>query len=552
MATTSDRWIGGHQARFWKLVSGHAHAVNALATGISALPAAAGPFAAARAMTRFLNNDAIPFHALIEPAQDAVRSALAGRGGRFVLVVHGWCMFNFRTHDSKGDRRRRSHAADLGYELGSALAVDADDGRPLGPMEFRLRTAGGVLSTRLGGAEDPPGRVDELGDAMAAAESWRLPRTPVHVVDREADSVGHYRDWDAAGRLFVVRADASREVLHGGRERKLDGVAAGLAGEFVAARGDDGGPAIVTLKAGAGRIKAAEAGVVLHRAARRNTGEKTAAGGKKQVDVPGPPLPLRPVATRVVGDLGAVLAEWRLFTNVPAERADAATIGRWYARRWEVETYHKLLKSAGMNAEGWRQQEGEAFLRRLCAASLACLTVWHLRREESEEAAKLRATLVRLSGRRMKHGVESTAPALLAGLEKLLATLDLLESHDLDDLRRLARSIPPNSSTPRSADLCRQGCPPRVKGRRVRPAEAASVRRGAAGSAGGRRVRPAAWGRGRDGRGSRSRPGSSRRRRGRSGRRRRVASRSRRLGSGRRGWRGCRPRGGRRRLRARR
>ncbi|KAJ3066534.1 hypothetical protein HK102_007631 [Quaeritorhiza haematococci] len=433
-----------HQKRYRKLVSEHAHAVNPAVTGISALPGTARPFAAVRAMSRFLDDEDVPSHALIEPAQDAVREVLGSGPGRFALVVHDWCMFNFGSHDSKGDRRRRSHEADLGYELGSALVLDAADGRPLGPMEFRLRTAGGMLSTRLGGAGLPPGHVDELGDAMAAAESWRLPRDLVHVVDREADSVGHYREWQAAGRLFVVRADASRKVLHGGRERKLDDVAAGLAGEFRDAAAAAGGPTVVTLRAGVGRVKAAEAAVVLHRPARRNTGEKTAAGNKKQVDVAGPPLPLRPVVTRVVGEMGTVLAEWRLFTNVPAEAADAATLGRWYARRWEVETYHKLLKSAGMNAEAWRQREGEAFLRRLCVASMACLTVWHLRRDESDEAKRLRTTLVRLSGRSMRHKVESTAPALLAGLERLLAVDDLMRRDDLDEILALARRVLPH------------------------------------------------------------------------------------------------------------
>ena len=424
-------------------MSEHAHAVNAAVTGISALPGAAGPLAAARAMTRFLNHDEVPFHALIEPAQDAVREALAARPGRFAPIVHDWCMFNFGSHDSKGDRRR-SHAADVGYELGSALAVDADDGRPLGPMEFRLRIAGGVLSTRPGGAEDPPGRVDELGDVMAAAESRRPPRRPVHVVDREADSVGRYREWQAAGRLFLVRADASRVLLHGGRERKLDDVVAdlGAAGAFVDAA-DAGGPAIVTIAAGVGRVKAAEAAVVLHRPAKRTAGGKTAGGHKRKQEVPGPPPPLRMVVTRVVGDLGTVLAEWRLLANVPAEEADAATIGRWYARRWEVETYHRLLKTSGMNAEAWRQQEGEAFLRRLCIASTACLTVWHLRRDESAEAARLRKTLVRLSGRRMRRGVESTAPALLAGLERLLAIDDLMRTEDLAEVLALARRALP-------------------------------------------------------------------------------------------------------------
>ena len=169
-------------------------------------------------MTRFLNHAEIPFHALIEPAQDAVRSELARRPGRFVLVVHDWCMFNFNRHTSKRDRYVRSHDTDLGYELGTALAVDAAAGRPLGPMEFRLRTAEGMLSSRLGGAALPPGHVDELDEAMAAAAGWGLGRTPVHVIDREADSVGHYRRWHAAGYRFVVRADHDRVVLHQGRQ----------------------------------------------------------------------------------------------------------------------------------------------------------------------------------------------------------------------------------------------------------------------------------------------------------------------------------------------
>lgn len=420
-------------------MSEHAHAVNALVTGLSALPGAARPFAAARAMTRFLNHEGIPFHALIEPAQDAVRATLAGRPGRFVLVAHDWCMFNFNRHASKRDRYVRSHAADAGYELGTALAIDADDGSPLGPMEFRLRTASGMLCTRPGGAALPPGHVDELDDVMAAAAGWHPGRTPVHVIDREADSVGHYRRWHAAGHRFVVRADRSRAVLHGGRECELGEVVAGLAGSFVEPRDASGRPEVVTTRAGTGTVRVAEAAVVLHRPARRQTGERTAGGNKRQVEVPGPPLPLRLVVTRVVDDSGAVLAEWWLLTNVGAGDADASTIGRWYAWRWAIESYHKLLKSAGMNAEAWQQESGAAFLRRLCVASMACLTAWHLRRDASPEAARLRVILVRLSGRQMKHRVESTAPALLAGLERLLAIDDLMQVEDLDEILQLAR-----------------------------------------------------------------------------------------------------------------
>ena len=121
-------------------------------TGLSALPGTTQYLAATRAMSRFLNHDDIPFHALIEPAQDAIHSALGRRRGRFVLVVHDWCMFDFNAHTPKRDRYVRYHDADLGYESGNVLVVNAVDGRPIGPVEFRLRTAVGMLSTRVGGA----------------------------------------------------------------------------------------------------------------------------------------------------------------------------------------------------------------------------------------------------------------------------------------------------------------------------------------------------------------------------------------------------------------
>ncbi|HEY2909060.1 MAG TPA: hypothetical protein VGI99_02385 [Gemmataceae bacterium] len=43
----------------------------------------------------------------------------------------------------------------------------------------------------------------------------------------------------------------------------------------------------------------------------------------------------------------------------------------------------------------------------------------------------------------MKYGVADTAPALLAGLEKLLAVLQLLETHKLDEILELARRCLP-------------------------------------------------------------------------------------------------------------
>jgi len=422
-----------HRNRFHRLVREHAHSVNPAVTGPSALTKTARQFAATKAMSRFLNHEKVTLPALIEPAQEAVRKALRESVAAVVLVVHDWCMFSFNTHTGKKDKYQRSGPNDCGYELGSALVVDAADGRPLGPMEFRLRTAEGTLSTRPGDAIYPTSHVDELADVMRDARRWNLGKPIVHVIDREADSVGHYRRWQAAGHTFVVRADDNRVVTWNGQVVKLPAIAAALIYRDVLDA--DGQPLIVTTSTGVGRVQVAEAAIVLHRPAKVNV------DGKK-TEVPGPPLPVRLVVTRVVDALGVVLAEWLLFTNAAAE-FDAPTIGRWYAWRWRIETFHKLLKSAGQNAEKWEQETGEAFAKRLVVAAMACLTVWHLQRDPSPEAAEFRALLIRLSGRQMKRGVPETAPALLAGLEKLLTIVNLLETYNLADVLALARRVLP-------------------------------------------------------------------------------------------------------------
>ena len=395
-------------------------------------------------MSRFVNHEQIPFHALLEPAQDTIRATLLQSSCPFALVVHDWCMFAFHTHLAKLDRYRRSHDTDLGYELGTALIVDASDGRPLGPMELRLRTANGMLSTRVGAVEMPPGHIDEVLDAMNASRHWNLAPSLIHVIDREADSVGHYRQWHAQGHHFLVRADSERVVMWHAQERKLTDVVASLSASFQDVLNAKGEPEIVKIQAGTGRIRVAETEIVLHRPAKHNTGELTAAGNKKKIEIPGPPITLRLVVTRVVDENHKVIAEWYLLTNVPAELADMFTIGRWYAWRWRIETFHKLLKTAGMNAEEWQQETGAGILRRLCVVVMACLTVWHLLCDESEEAAQLRKILVQLSGRQMKHRTESTAPALLAGLEKLLAIDNLLQTKNLMEVLALARRVLPN------------------------------------------------------------------------------------------------------------
>jgi hypothetical protein len=301
---------------------------------------------------------------------------------------------------------------------------------------LRLRTANAVFSTRATPTQTPAGRVDELLEVMEASRAWDLDRPLVHVVDREADSVDHYRQWSGNDHTFLIRADDDRVVKWNDRDVKLCDLASQPGLAWRCATDDQGQAKTVTITGVEGTLWVCEVAVVLDRAAKKRV-------GGRRIDVPGQALPLRLVMTWVLGADGEILAEWYLFSNADA-KFDSATLGQWYAWRWGVESYFKLLKSAGMNAEGWEQHSGEAVAKRLVIASTACLTVWCLQQESGDDAAEVRRVLVRLSGRQMKYQVESTASALLAGLEKLLAVLDLLDNYDLHEIRSLAKRVLPN------------------------------------------------------------------------------------------------------------
>ncbi len=156
-------------------------------------------------------------------------------------------------------------------------------------------------------------------------------------------------------------------------------------------------------------------------------------------------LPLRLVVTRLIDDEGYIVAEWTLLSNLGQDEVSAIWIAVWYCWRWRIESFFKLLKSHGQKLERRQQESGEAIAWRMLVAAMACVVVWGLRAVDSPEAMKTKAILVRLSGRSMRHGCTSTAPALLAGYMALLSLNDLLNHTDLDlnKLRRIAvRALP--------------------------------------------------------------------------------------------------------------
>ncbi len=413
------------QRRYQQLVLEHLRVSDPLAAGIHALSVSglADGFAAVLGAHRFLYNDRADLPALAEPLHQLAHAWRRQAPTTWGLAIHDWSCLSYHGHTRKTDQTQLTNRTSKGYELTTVLLVEGQAGHPIAPLEVRLRAARAVHSTRTPAPACQAGRIDEVLPSMQAVTALGLSGPLVHVIDREADGLAHDRAWQADGRHFLVRANGRRTVRWQDQELSL----AELAGRLTLRRCRD-----VTDKGQTAVQHVAEALVVLDRPAWRN---RTRDGQRVSARVPGPPITLRLVVSRVCDQTGRTLAVWYLLTNVPAA-VGTATVALWYYWRWRIESWFKLLKSAGQQVEAWQQQDGAALAKRLLVAAMACALVWRLERQESAAGAPLRRLLIRLSGRQMARGRDWTAPALLAGLWSLLAMLEVLQEHSVAELRR--------------------------------------------------------------------------------------------------------------------
>jgi len=416
------------QKRYLMLVHSHMRHAPKLAAGIASVPGVASAWASTQGAWRFLNNDRVGLPALIEPLRHEGRERANASIAPFVMLVHDWCKLTYRHPARKRDLAQLTHATDIGYELTTALLVSADQGNPLAPMEMHLKTGDKVLSTRTP-APRRMGHLEQILPTMKASRGWGLTKPILHVVDREADSIDHYRRWDKAGHKFLVRGD-DRRVKWKGKCRLLSEIRTQLREDRMfrhAGRARHHGQAA--------QLWVAETEVVLYRPAKKNVeGEKYELAGR--------PLTLRFIAVQLRDERGQmILAEWLLLTNMPPELASTELLARCYYWRWRIENFFKLLKSHGLELEQWLQATGIAIIRRLLVAAMACVIVWKLQEDDSPRAVEAKNVLIRLSGRQMKRSRPHTAPALLAGLWVLLSMVSILEHYPIHKLKRLAEQI---------------------------------------------------------------------------------------------------------------
>jgi hypothetical protein len=354
------------------------------------------------------------------------RAAYPGPSRPYALAVHDWSFPTYPSHPSKADQTSLGHTHGRGYELAAVLLVDAAAGDPVVPLELRLRAEGVVYSSRDPAPPADAARLDLVRGSMDAAAGRRRRCRLVHVIDAEADSVWHFRDWHGAGYQFLVRVDGQRRVRWRGLSRRLPEVAQALrrAKAFRWERP-------VEYHGRAARQSVAVTTVVLDRPAQRH---RTRGGQNDRKRVPGEALRLRLVVSQVRDADGQLLAEWLLLTNVRA--VSAAEVALWYYWRWRIESFFKLAQSAGLQLESWLQRTAAGLHQRLLLGAMACAVAWAAARRGGEEGRRLRSLLVRLSGRQVKAESGWTWPALLAGAGVLVVVWEVLEQPGL--LRQIA------------------------------------------------------------------------------------------------------------------
>ena len=194
--------------RYEQLVTESMNASEALSAGLKAVPNKISSFASTQAAWRFYKNEAVTLSKLQEPLTAAAHAGIKQQCGEYALCVHDWSKLRYR-HRNKPDIYPRTHPDDLDYELQTSLILSDQTGNPIAPVAQLLVSADGSYATYGDDATPEPSvqnHLDEVSDCIAHLEQQNFARPLVHVMDREADSIGRLRCWEADGTYWLVRA----------------------------------------------------------------------------------------------------------------------------------------------------------------------------------------------------------------------------------------------------------------------------------------------------------------------------------------------------------
>ena len=334
------------------------------------IPMACQDWANTKAAYRFLSNGSVNEGDILAGHFQATRTRAAALEG-FILVLQDTTEFSYQRRNpetigaiglapSRRDEngRLRLHTV-CGLLMHSSLAITTE-GLPLGLTAAKFWTR-----TKFKGANALKRRINPTRVPIEEKESYRWlenmrqsttllgdPERLVHIGDRENDIYEFFCETQALGTHFLVRTCVDRLAGDGGHT---------IADEMSE-----------TTVQGTHRItigKDDHADIELRY---RRIQVLPPIGKQKRY----PSLSLTILHARESGTPeGRPPIDWRLITDLPVTTPDEAIEKLdWYAQRWKIELFHKILKS-GCRAEDARLRTAERLANLI---AIFCILSWRL------------------------------------------------------------------------------------------------------------------------------------------------------------------------------
>lgn len=338
------------------------------------IPLACQDWSSVKAAYRFLSNPRVDEGAILAGHFAATRQRAQATKGP-ILVVHDTTQFTYARESRQAigvlhrscagygkDGRPRLHTV-CGVLMHSSLALTRE-GLPLGlaAIKFWTRSAfkgtnalkGQVNATRV--PIETKESLRWLENLQQATELLGEPERYVHIGDRESDIYELFCAAEQSHTKFLLRICADRVADNG--QRTLSQVlrrTKAKAMHRVEVRDEKG--------------KVSEVAVAVKYV---RTKIYPPEGKQKKY----PPLAVTAIQAReAAAPQGRERIDWKLLTNLPVRsRKSALEKLTWYAMRWKIETFHKILKS-GCRAEASRLRTAERIVNLI---AVFCILSWRV------------------------------------------------------------------------------------------------------------------------------------------------------------------------------
>jgi hypothetical protein len=340
------------------------------------VPMACQDWANTKAAYRFFSNERVNEADILAGHFQATTDRFLATEGP-ILVLHDTTEFSFRrespdkigiTYRVTGVRdkegRLRFHTV-CGILMHSSLALTTE-GLPLGLAAIKFWNRKKFKGTAALKKKINPTRVPiEHKESMRWLQNLRQstatlgdPGRCVHIGDRESDIYELFCTAKEIGTHFLVRTCVDRLAGDGKHTVATDMAKAEIKGRYrIEVRDANGNPDIADLDIKFERLHLLPP-----------------IGKQKQY----PPLDLTVVHAKERGNpkkKNRKLIDWKLITDLPVRSfKDAKEKLQWYALRWKIEMFHKVLKS-GCKAEESKLRTAERLVNLI---SVFCIVSWRI------------------------------------------------------------------------------------------------------------------------------------------------------------------------------